>query len=79
MVEAGIAGELTLNSFNAYYHRFRRAKRFKPPNARHSDETIMQQLNNLMFRDQSIREIWEITQTVSPSSMSDLEGLVIPL
>ena len=67
-VVTGLAGEVNLVSFNAHYKQFKRMQRNLPPASRMRDDEIMEMIHGIMFKDASLRSLYEIKLQVSPPS-----------
>ena len=65
-VSAGVSGELNLDGFNVFYREFQRLQRGTPLVARSSDETVVQMIHNIIFRDQGFGPMFELKLTVAP-------------
>ena len=62
----GFSGDLKLETFNAHYKAFGEVLRNVPPDKRSADVSyIVMMINSIMYKDPSIRDLWEIKSTVT--------------
>ncbi len=71
-VNAGVRGELNLESFNIFLRQFHRLQNYVPLAARSSDDTIIQMLHSIIFKDSGVNTIFEIKLANSPNMNLDL-------
>ena len=71
-VNAGVRGELNLNSFNIFLRQFHHLQNYVPLAARSSDDTIIQMLHSIIFKDSGVNTVFEIKLANSPNMDLDL-------
>ena len=72
----GFTGDLKLETFNSHYKAFGVVLRNVPPDRRNADDSyIIMMLNSIVYKDPSIRDLWEIKTTVTPK-MDELPAVL---
>ena len=71
-MNAGVRGELNLNSFNIFLRKFYQLQNYVPLAAPSSDDTIIQMLHSIIFKDSGVNTVFEIKLANSPNMNLDL-------
>ena len=66
VVKRGIPGAVTLENFNAFIKEHDASARNLPIAAKPSDETIMQMIQDVMLRDTTIGEMYDLISSTTP-------------
>ena len=68
---AGVRGELTLASFNDYFRTFNKLQLYLPIAARASDDTTIQMIHAIVFKDPGVNTIFELKFANAPHMQID--------
>lgn len=80
LIRDGVAGELTLTTFNSYLKAYKSAIRNLAPDARPPDEAEVEMVSVIAIKDAATRELYELKATItSPSTMDEAADLLIEI